>query len=325
MRLWPLFCDRAPGKGQSRRLRASRADLPRFQGVGAALDAAGKRAILTPQNVDRLQEGRSDMQDISTTQALFVRGLAAVALAAAASSRDASAQPSVEQFYKGKSIDMIIGYPPSGSNDVYARALARHMGKHIPGRPNIVPKNMPGAGSFLAVNNVYAVAPKDGTVLAIGAPTIALDEVLGTPGVRFKTAELGWVGRIDSLINIVFMWHTSKVKTFADAQKYEVHALRHRQGLDRLDLSDRDEQRVRNEVQADHGLQGIGRGAARRRARRSRGPFDVVDRGEGQPSGLVAQEDDFHPGAVLAQPASGIARYPDRRRARPQSRRRSRS
>jgi len=159
------------------------------------------------------------MQD--TRYASLRTGLAAISFAAASFVAGASAQPAVEQFYKGKSIDMIIGYPPSGSNDVYARALARHMSKHIPGRPNIVPKNMPGAGSFLAVNNVYAVAPKDGTALAIGAPTIALDEVLNTPGVRFKTAELGWVGRIDSLINIVFMWHTSKVKTFADAQKYE--------------------------------------------------------------------------------------------------------
>ena len=149
-------------------------------------------------------------------------GLAAVALAAVTSlAGPAWAQSSVEQFYKGKSIDVIIGYPPAGSNDTYARALARHLGKHIPGRPNLVPKNMPGAGSFLAVNNVYTVAPKDGTVLAIGAPTTALDEVLGSQGVRFKTAELGWVGRINSLINMVFMWHTSKVKTFADAQKYE--------------------------------------------------------------------------------------------------------
>ena len=75
----------------------------------------------------------------------------------------AAAQSSVEQFYKGKSIDVIIGYPPAGSNDTYARALARHMGKHIPGRPNLVPKNMPGAGSFLAVNNMFNVLPKDGT------------------------------------------------------------------------------------------------------------------------------------------------------------------
>lgn len=126
-----------------------------------------------------------------------------------------------EQFYKGKSIDFVIGYPPGGSNDVWGRLIARHIGKHIPGQPNVVPKNMPGAGSFLAVNTVYSVSPKDGTVLAIGAPTTALDEKLGSKGVRFKTAELGWVGRVDSLINIVFMWHTSKVKTFANAQKYE--------------------------------------------------------------------------------------------------------
>src|SRR5215470_15439181 len=125
-----------------------------------------------------------------------------------------------EQFYAGKNIDFIIGYPTGGANDVWARLIARHIGKYIPGKPNVVPKNQPGAGSFLAVNTVYSVSPKDGTVLAIGAPTIALDEKLGTQGVRFKTAELGWVGRSDALINIVFTWQTSKVKTFADAQKY---------------------------------------------------------------------------------------------------------
>jgi tripartite-type tricarboxylate transporter receptor subunit TctC len=133
---------------------------------------------------------------------------------------DARAQ-TPEQFYAGKIIDFVIGYPPGGSNDIWARLLARHIGKHIPGKPAVVPKNTPGAGSFLAINTIYGVSPKDGTVLAIGAPTAALDEKLGTQGARFKTAELNWVGRVDSLINIVFMWHTSKVKTFADAQKFE--------------------------------------------------------------------------------------------------------
>ncbi len=132
----------------------------------------------------------------------------------------ASAQP-VDQFYKGKSIDLMIGYPPAGSNDVYARLVGRHLGKHIPGNPTIVPKNMPGAGSFLALGHVYNIAPKDGTVIGIGAPTSALDEKLGTQGVRFKTAELNWIGRVDSLVNMVFLWHTSPVKTFADAQRIE--------------------------------------------------------------------------------------------------------
>jgi tripartite-type tricarboxylate transporter receptor subunit TctC len=132
---------------------------------------------------------------------------------------DALAQ-TPEHFYAGKTIDFVIGYPPGGSNDTLGRLLARHLGKHIPGKPTIVPKNQPGAGSFLAVNTIFNVWPRDGTVIGVGAPTIALDEKLGTQGVRFKTAELNWVGRIDSLVNIVFMWKTSPVKTFADAQKF---------------------------------------------------------------------------------------------------------
>ncbi len=122
-----------------------------------------------------------------------------------------------EEFYKGKTIDFVIGYPPGGSNDTWGRLLARHLGKHIPGKPLVVPKNMPGAGSFLAVNTIFNVSPKDGTVIGIGAPTMPLDERLGTQGVRFKTAELNWIGRVDSLVNMVFMWKTSPVKTIADA------------------------------------------------------------------------------------------------------------
>jgi tripartite-type tricarboxylate transporter receptor subunit TctC len=132
----------------------------------------------------------------------------------------ASAQ-SPEQFYAGKTIDFVIGYPPGGSNDTLGRLVARHLGQHIPGKPLVVPKNMPGAGSFLAVNQIFNTLPKDGTVIGIGAPTTPLDEKLGTQGVRFKTAELNWLGRLDSLINMVFMWKTSPVKTFADAQKIE--------------------------------------------------------------------------------------------------------
>jgi tripartite-type tricarboxylate transporter receptor subunit TctC len=132
----------------------------------------------------------------------------------------ASAQ-TPEQFYAGKTIDFVIGYPPGGSNDTLGRLLARHLGKHIPGNPTLVPKNQPGAGSFLAVNTIFNVSPKDGTVIGIGAPTIPLDEKLGTQGVRFKTAELNWIGRLDSLVNVVFVWKTSPVQTFADAQKFQ--------------------------------------------------------------------------------------------------------
>jgi len=152
-------------------------------------------------------------------RALLAAAASVIAITAAITT--GYAQSSVEQFYKGKSIDMIIGYPPAGSNDVYARLVARHLGKHIPGNPSVVPKNMPGAGSFLALAHIANIAAKDGLTIGIGAPTSALDEKLGTQGVRFKTAEMNWIGRVDSLVNMVFLWHTSPVKTFADAQKME--------------------------------------------------------------------------------------------------------
>lgn len=149
----------------------------------------------------------------------------AIVFAASTAVLGLSAAPSAavtpEEFYRGKTIDLVIGYPPAGSNDVYARTLGRYLGKYIPGHPTVVPKNMPGGGSFLALANLYNVAPKDGTQIGIGAPTAPLDEKLGSTGVHFKTAQFNWIGRIDSLINIVFLWSTSPVKTFADAQRME--------------------------------------------------------------------------------------------------------
>src|ERR1700731_4181902 len=80
-------------------------------------------------------------------------------------SQSPGSAPTLEQFYKGKVLDLEIGYPTGGSNDAYGRLLANHLGKHIPGAPTIVPRNVPGAGSFLAVNRVFATLPKDCTVI----------------------------------------------------------------------------------------------------------------------------------------------------------------
>jgi tripartite-type tricarboxylate transporter receptor subunit TctC len=144
------------------------------------------------------------------------------ALALSLSTASAAMAQGSEAFYKGKTIDLIIGYPPGGSNDVYARLLTQHMGKHIPSNPTIVARNMPGAGSFLAANQVANLSPKDGLVLGLGAPTLALDEKLGTPGVRYKTSQLNWVGRASPLVNIVMIWKSVAVKTIPEAQKTEV-------------------------------------------------------------------------------------------------------
>src|SRR6185295_15901182 len=144
------------------------------------------------------------------------KSLILAALAAFTAASPAAAQ-TPDEFYKGKTIDFVIGYPPGGSNDTWGRLVGRHIGKHIPGKPAVVPKNQPGAGSFLAANTIFNISPKDGTVVGIAAPTAPLDERLGTQGVRFKTAEFGWIGRVDSLVNMVFLWKTAPVKTFADA------------------------------------------------------------------------------------------------------------
>lgn len=150
--------------------------------------------------------------------------LATVTLAAGALTLpdDAKAQPAVEQFYKGKTLDVIIGYPPGGSNDVFARFIARHMGKHIPGNPTLVTRNMPGGGSLLAANHVYAIAPKDGTVLAIVSPTAPLDEKLGNKAVKYKANEFNWIGRVTTAVNPLMVWHTQPFTSWQDALTKEI-------------------------------------------------------------------------------------------------------
>src|SRR3989454_8949232 len=101
--------------------------------------------------------------------------LACVVVAAALAHEPASAQDSVAQFFKGKQITVIVGSSAGGGYDIYARLLARHMSKHIPGNPVMVTTNMPGAASNAAAAHVYNVAPKDGTVISALQNTAVLD------------------------------------------------------------------------------------------------------------------------------------------------------
>src|SRR5437762_12569387 len=90
----------------------------------------------------------------------------------------AAAQPSLA----GKTVTMIIGFGPGGGYDAWGRVVARHLGKHLPGNPTLVPQNMPGGGSYNAANHLYVVAPKDGTMLGIIARDAALDPLTGAAG-----------------------------------------------------------------------------------------------------------------------------------------------
>jgi tripartite-type tricarboxylate transporter receptor subunit TctC len=145
----------------------------------------------------------------------------AVALVAMALSGQAAAQDAAA-FYRGKTIELVIGYPPAGSNDIYGRIVARHLGKFIPGQPAIIVRNMPGAGSLLAANHLYNRAPRDGTIIGVVSAGIPLQARLGHPQARFEPSRFAWIGRIHSSSSVTFVWHTSKIRTLDDAKRSEV-------------------------------------------------------------------------------------------------------
>ena len=134
----------------------------------------------------------------------------------------ASGQPAVEDFYRGKKIDLIIGYSSGGTYDLYARLVARHLGSHIPGKPTIVPRNMPGAGSRAAATWVYNVAPRDGTVLATADQSLSLQQAAGDKRINFDTTKFIYIGNPASENNTTATWHASGVKTIEHARQREV-------------------------------------------------------------------------------------------------------
>jgi|LNFM01.1.fsa_nt_gb tripartite-type tricarboxylate transporter receptor subunit TctC len=128
------------------------------------------------------------------------------------------------EFFAGKQITLLIGFGPGGTYDYYARLLARHMGKHIPGKPNIVPQHMPGAGSLTAANFLYGASPKDGTAMAALSQTLAIEEAIKNPGVKYKSVEMAWIGRATSIAQIQLSMATSKIKKIEDALVNEATA-----------------------------------------------------------------------------------------------------
>jgi tripartite-type tricarboxylate transporter receptor subunit TctC len=115
-------------------------------------------------------------------------------------------------FYAGKTVNLIIGFGPGGGYDRWGRTLAQHIGKHLPGKPNVVAQNMPGAGSYVAASHIYAAAPKDGTVFAIIARDAALGPLSGAPGARFDATKLSWIGSPTKEHNVCIAYNNAQVK-----------------------------------------------------------------------------------------------------------------
>jgi tripartite-type tricarboxylate transporter receptor subunit TctC len=130
------------------------------------------------------------------------------------------AQAPAADYYAGKTVDMIVGTSPGGGFDTYARTIARHMPRHIPGQPAFVVKNMPGAGSTKAASFVHSQAPRDGTVIGAVFPGAIMEPLLGDRSkAPYDPTQLIYIGSADSGTRICFAWHNSQTKTFADALK----------------------------------------------------------------------------------------------------------
>ena len=138
---------------------------------------------------------------------------AALALFALAFINPARAE-SVEDFYRGKNITMVIGYSVGGGYDLYGRLVARYLGRHIPGQPNIVPQNREGAGSMRAAIYIYNAAPKDGTVIGTFSRSMSVAPLLQEA--PFDASKFSWLGSVSTDVNVCMTWHTSAVKTWDD-------------------------------------------------------------------------------------------------------------
>ena len=125
-------------------------------------------------------------------------------------------------FYAGKTIDVLIGYSAGGGYDAYARLVARHLGNHIPGKPNLVPRNMPGGGGRVVAGYINSVAPKDGTVIATADQSLPLQQALGDPTVRVDTSKFFWIGTPIADNNTLVTWHTTGVSTVDQAREKAV-------------------------------------------------------------------------------------------------------
>ena len=121
-------------------------------------------------------------------------------------------------FFAGKTIQMVIGFDVGGGYDLYARTVARHWSRHIPGNPSFVPQNMPGAGTRVAANWLYNVAPKDGTAVGTVVQSTPVDQALGEPGIRFDSAKFNWIGNpiVDNLVTL--SWSASGLATIEDVK-----------------------------------------------------------------------------------------------------------
>jgi len=158
------------------------------------------------------------------SQTLRRRSAALAALPMLLAASSAAPAQGIAEFYRGKTVNVYIGVGVGGEYDIQARLVARHIGKHIPGNPTVVPQNMTGAGGLRMINYLYNVAPKDGTNMGMIANAFPAMQAVGIPGVQFDAAQMQWLGSIAPAVETMAVWHTAGVKSIDDVRKKEVVA-----------------------------------------------------------------------------------------------------
>jgi len=146
----------------------------------------------------------------------------AVVIAAAAAAIPNARADAVSDFYRGKSINIHIGFGPGGGYDVYARMLARHLGRFIPGHPNVVPQNMPGAGGLKSASYLYNAAARDGLALAVFGGFTGLEPLFGNAQASFDAVRFTWIGNMNRDVSSCAVWNAAGFNTFSDIMQREM-------------------------------------------------------------------------------------------------------
>jgi tripartite-type tricarboxylate transporter receptor subunit TctC len=128
----------------------------------------------------------------------------------------------VADFYRGKELRLIIGASVGGGYDIYARAIAKHLGEHLPGNPSIVPQDMPAGGGLAAANHIYNVASRDGSVIGAIQNTVPFEPFFNNKQAQFDAGRLNWLGTPTSEVAMYLVWHASKIQSLQDARSREM-------------------------------------------------------------------------------------------------------
>lgn len=169
------------------------------------------------------------------TRWVCAMGLAGVTGAAIAAGPAVAAE-SVADFYKTKNLTVFIGYGAGGGYDRYGRVLARYIPEFLPGKPNTLAKNMPGAGSIVLANALYNTLPKDGTAIGIIGRGLPMEPLFGRKGPKFDATKFNWIGSMNNEVSTCVAFHTSGFKTIQEAMEKEMILASTAQGSDGVDF-----------------------------------------------------------------------------------------